>query len=227
MITVCRLRVVGAVRLAVIFCRHHSEGSITMSRSSIVGVTAIGLCFALGASPALAKKKEKSQPLESYSARVIAQGQVGVSGTAQVQIVINRWSTDEERQTVLNATADKDERSVAKALASLDPVGYFREISKRGYDLRYARKRTEGDTTVIILATDRPIAMFETTQNTRSFKHNVSIIELRVDAEGNGEGTLAAGVRIRFDKEKNQLVLENYSFAPLRLANVKLEKANK
>jgi len=69
--------------------------------------------------------------------------------------------------------------------------------------------------------------MFETTQSTRSSKHNVSIIELQVDAEGNGEGTLAAGVRIRFDKEKNQLVLENYSFAPLRLTNVKQEKAKR
>lgn len=197
-----------------------------MSRSSIVGVTAIGLCLALGASPAIAKKK-KSQALESYSARVIAQGQVGVSGTAQVQIVIDRWTTDEEREMVLKATTDQDERSVAKALASLEPVGYFREISKRGYDLRYARKTTEGDKSVIILATDRPISMFETTQSTRSSKHNVTIIQLVVDESGNGEGTLAAGVRIRFDKEKNQLVLENYSFAPLRLTNVKQEKAKK
>ena len=69
-----------------------------MSRSGIVSLTAIGLCLAMGASPAIAKKKKESQPLESYSARVIAQGQVGASGTAQVQIVINRWSTDEERQ---------------------------------------------------------------------------------------------------------------------------------
>lgn len=197
-----------------------------MSRSSIVGVTAIGLCLALGASPAIAKKK-KSQALESYSARVIAQGQVGVSGTAQVQIVIDRWTTDEEREMVLKATTDQDERSVAKALASLEPVGYFREISKRGYDLRYARKTTEGDKSVIILATDRPISIFEATHSTRSSKHNVTIIQLVVDESGNGEGTLAAGVRIRFDKEKNQLVLENYSFAPLRLTNVKQEKAEK
>jgi len=197
-----------------------------MSRSSIVGVTAIGLCLALGVSPAIAKKK-KSQALESYSARVIAQGQVGVSGTTQVQIVINRWSTDEEREMVLKATTDQDERSVAKALASLEPVGYFREISKRGYDLRYARKTTEGDKSVIILATDRPISIFEATHSTRSSKHNVTIIQLVVDESGNGEGTLAAGVRIRFDKEKNQLVLENYSFAPLRLTNVKQEKAKR
>ncbi|MEJ2187868.1 MAG: hypothetical protein P8Y93_00375, partial [Acidobacteriota bacterium] len=91
-----------------------------MNRSGTVSLTAIGLCLAMGASPAIAKKKKESQPLESYSARVIAQGQMGVSGTAQVQIVVNRWSTDEERQKVLNATTDKDERSVAEALASLE-----------------------------------------------------------------------------------------------------------
>ncbi len=196
-----------------------------MSRSRVVGVAVVVLSLALVVAPAVAKKK--SQALESYSARVIAQGQVGVSGTAEVQIVINRWSTDEERQGVLNATMDKDERSVAKTLASLEPVGFFREISKRGYDLRYARKAADGDTTVITLATDRPIAMFEATQSTRSSKHNVSIIELRVDAEGTGEGTLAAGVRIRFDEKQNHLVLEDYSFAPLRLSNVKLEKPKK
>lgn len=196
-----------------------------MNRSGIVSLTAIGLCLAVGASPAIAKKKKENQPLESYSARVIAQGQGGVSGTAQVQIVINRWSTDEERQMVFNATTNKDERSVAKALASLDPVGYFREISKRGYDLRYARKTTEGDRSVVILATDRPISILEATQSTRSSKHNVTIIQLVMDESGNGEGTLAAGVRIRFDEKENHLVLENYSYAPLRLSNVKLEKA--
>jgi hypothetical protein len=125
-----------------------------------------------GRLPGDCEEKNESQPLESYSARVIAQSQVGASGTAQVQILINRWSTDEERQMVLNATTDKDKRSVAEALASLDPVGYFREISKRGYDLRYARTTTEGDKSVVILATDRPISMFEATQSTRSSKHN-------------------------------------------------------
>jgi hypothetical protein len=198
-----------------------------MNRSGTVSLTAIGLCLAMGASPAIAKKKKESQPLESYSARVIAQGQMGVSGTAQVQIVVNRWSTDEERQKVLNATTDKDERSVAEALASLEPVGCFREVSKRGYDLRYARKTTEGDKYVVILATDRPISMFEATQYTRSSKHDVTIIRLVMDESGNGEGTLAAGVRIRLDDKENHLVLENYSYAPLRLSNVKLEKAKK
>lgn len=196
-----------------------------MTCSKILGCTAVVLCFSLSASTANAQKK--NQPLESYSARVIAQGQLGVSGTAQVQIAINRWSTDEERRTVLNSTMDKDERSVAKALASLEPVGYFREVGSRGYDLRYARKVTEGDKTVITLATDRPIAMFESSQNTRSFKHNVSIIELQVDEKGIGEGTLAAGVRIRFDEKKNHLVLEDFTFAPLRLSNVKSNKAKK
>jgi hypothetical protein len=46
-----------------------------------------------------------------------------------------------------------------------------------------------------------------------------------MDESGNGEGALAAGVRIRFDEKENHLVLEDYSYAPLGLSNVKQEKA--
>jgi hypothetical protein len=184
----------------------------------LISITLGIACVVLGTVPAEAQKG--AQPIEIFSARVIAQGQLGASGTAQVQISITRWTTDEERERVLASMLENDDRSVSNTLASMEPVGTFREVSKLAYDLRYARKTTNGGKTVIILGTNRPIAMFEAVNQTRSFKHNVSVIELVVDAEGKGEGTLAAGVRIRFDEKKNQIVFEDFTFAPLRMTGV-------
>jgi hypothetical protein len=46
---------------------------------------------------------------------------------------------------------------------------------------------------------------------------------MRFDKAGKGEGRMAYGARIDFDKKKNQIALENYSSEPVRLNNLVLE----
>jgi len=48
-----------------------------------------------------------------------------------------------------------------------------------------------------------------------------SLIELRLDENNEGDGTLAIGVKMNYDKEKNTLVLENFSSEPVRLTRVR------
>jgi len=180
----------------------------------------------LSVGPAHAQKK-KVEPIESYSATAIASGQAGVSGTARIQIVINRWSTEEEREKITAAMKEQDEMGIVRTLSSFEPVGTIREITRMSYDLRYAREVREGGRRTIILGTDRPVEVAEMAFNTRSSRHNVSIIQLDVDDQGVGQGILAAGVRIRYNEQKNQIEMEDYTFQPLDLRNVKRDKPKK
>ncbi len=51
-----------------------------------------------------------------------------------------------------------------------------------------------------------------------------TLVEIRLDKDGKGEGKASVATKITFDKDKNQVELENYSSEPVRLNNVKVEK---
>jgi hypothetical protein len=44
-----------------------------------------------------------------------------------------------------------------------------------------------------------------------------------VDKDGKGEGKMAVATKIKFDKAKNTIDLENYGIEPVRLNDVKLK----
>ena len=56
----------------------------------------------------------------------------------------------------------------------------------------------------------------------RTVDYPITLIEIRVDKDGNGEGKMAVATKISFKKKENQLELENYSSEPVRLNNVKV-----
>ena len=151
------------------------------------------------------------EPL-SFNAVAANIGALGPRGQTRVDIRITRWSTDEERATLLEALKDTASRSVPDALRAQDAVGRFRQIQGLGHDLRYSRMIPGEDGGMqIILATDRPIAFGEAARNTRSMDNNVSLIVMTLDAEGNGEGQLLLGAEMTWNEEKNQLTIENLS----------------
>jgi hypothetical protein len=46
---------------------------------------------------------------------------------------------------------------------------------------------------------------------------------MRVDRNGEGEGKMSVATKIRFDKEKKVIELENYASEPVRLQNVRVK----
>jgi hypothetical protein len=51
-----------------------------------------------------------------------------------------------------------------------------------------------------------------------------TIVELRLNAEGEGEGKLSFATKITADKESGTIVLENYDIQPALLLGVKREE---
>lgn len=166
-----------------------------------------------------------AQDREDFRATAQAIG-TGPSGQTSIIISITRWSTDEERNALATVLADEGSNELAKALNKQDETGFIRFPQLRSQfpsvRLRYAREVPNGDGRTIILATDRPIGWAEAIVRPQRTANNlVTLIQLNVDAEGNGEGVMAVGVELIIDQETNTLSISSVSSQPIRLVNVR------
>jgi hypothetical protein len=147
--------------------------------------------------------------------------------TAQLSVRIERWSTDEERDTLAaivkeNSDVNRLNQAFLTALQRMPRVGFIRESTSLAWDLRYARQATmdEGGRQ-IILVTDRPIPFWEARNQPRSFDYRFTFLELRLDKENRGEGKMLADTRLVIDRRTSDLVLENYDLQPVRLNQIR------
>src|SRR4029077_12003877 len=126
--------------------------------------------------------------------------------TAVVDFTIERWSTDDERQNLLDIIVEnKDPRDkLLNALQKLPKVGYIRTPTSLSWDLHYARQNPSGDGgRQIVLATDRPMGFWEVRDQTRTIDYPFTIIEMHLDKDDKGQGKILVGTKIYVDKKKN------------------------
>jgi len=147
---------------------------------------------------------------------------IAPTGAGVVEILVERYSTDAERNRLLEALMEKGPEKLLDTLQSLPRVGYIRTPNSIGYDLHYARKAPlpEGGERVT-LATDRYIGFWEAANRPRTIDYPFTVIELRLNSDGVGEGKMSIATKITMDKDKKQIELENYGTQPVLLNNVR------
>ena len=150
---------------------------------------------------------------------------VGGGGSGTVDIVIERWSTDAERQTLMTAFLEKGENALLSALQKTPAIGYFKVPERVGYDLHFARQTDlpEGGHRIVV-ATDRPIGFWEARNQPRTMDYPFTLVEMRLNKNYEGEGKLSVATKITHNKKDNVIELENYSSEPVRLNSIKLLK---
>ena len=150
-----------------------------------------------------------------------------------INLSVKQWSTAEERERLVTAMVEKGPKELLKILSKAPEKGRFWIPTLRGPDptnlrlgwtLRYAWQQPlpEGGRR-IVLATDRYIGMQEARNQPRTIDYPFTLFEIRVNKDGEGEGKLAYYTKIRFDKEKKVMEIENYSSEPVRLNNLKVK----
>ena len=157
------------------------------------------------------------------------------TGTNQtIQITIDRWSTPAQRQLLIDTFMQKKQDGLLRELEKQPRLGRFNfpgymgpdpnNVMRLGTDINYARSFTgEDGGRRIVIITPRVIGFREQTNRPRTYDYPFTLFEMRFDKAGKGEGRMAYGARIDFDKKKNQIALENYSSEPVRLNNLVLE----
>ena len=163
---------------------------------------------------------------ERFTANAVSISPEYGTGQQIVDITINRWSPASERQRLVSALQTKGSDELLKQLQKNKPVGRIRTPDSLGYDLRYAQQTPlpEGGRMVVI-ATDRPIGFWEATEHPRSYDYPFTVIQMKLDREGNGSGTLSYATRI-VAHENNVIELEDFATQPIMLNNIHAKPVN-
>ena len=159
-------------------------------------------------------------PRQEFTANAVNMSNLGNPGASQVEITVNAYTTDAARDRLMDVFRKDGETGLLRALQNERPVGSIRAPGSLAYDLRYARELPgEDGGRRLILATDRPIGFAEARNNPRTLDYPFTVIELRLDGEGRGEGRLSIATKLTLND--NVLVIENYADQPVMLKDVR------
>lgn len=156
---------------------------------------------------------------EEFSAIAVNMAPGTTATTTPVEITIERWTSDAERDRLMTVLKEKGPDELLKVLQNEPKVGSIRTRESLAYDLRYARQLPGQDGgRRIVLGTDRPIGFLEAQAGGQTLDYRFTLIELRVGPDGKGEGKLSIAARPEFND--HVLVIEDYAAEPVRLQDV-------
>jgi hypothetical protein len=143
----------------------------------------------------------------------------GAAGT--LEFVVNRWSSDADRDRLMQVMFDKGPEKLLDALQDMPRMGYIRRPGSIGWDIRFARHMAAPDGGErIILVTDRRMGFREIAHRHRTFDYPFTVIEMQLQKNGEGEGKVSVATRIIADKANKVVTLENYDIQPVLLTKV-------
>jgi hypothetical protein len=162
---------------------------------------------------------------ERFSATAVNMDAPRGAVATPVDILVSRWSTDAERDRLLDTMMEAGPQRLLDALQKMPRVGSIRTPDSIGYDLRFARHTPGPDGSErIVIMTDRPIGFWEARNQPPTIDYPFTVIELRIGSNGKGEGKMSIGTKITADQEDRSVVLENWATQPVMLNDVRREK---
>jgi hypothetical protein len=210
-----------------------------MSRiaTAAVAIVAIAAAAAAQASQAAAQASQAAaSPLPQdkldIQAFAVNMNATAPGAAAMVRIRIERWSSADERNSLINTLLTKTSNDLLKELSKTKSTGRFsipglqgpdpHEL-RLGHDLHYAWQTPLPDGgRRIVIATDRYIGYWEARDQPRSIDYPFTFFEIHVNKAGEGEGKMAVATKLTVNKETKSIELENYGIAPVRLNQVKV-----
>jgi hypothetical protein len=166
---------------------------------------------------------QSNQPAERFTAFAVSLGgNARRSGAGIVEIVVDRWSTDAERQRLVETLQTKGPGEMLEAMRDMREVGHIRTPDSLGYPLRYAHQTAgeEGGRRIVI-ATDRPISFWEQVNRPRTIDYPFTVIQMQIGQDGTGEGRMSVATRII--AHDNIIELERYEAQPVMLNKVRAQ----
>ena len=126
-----------------------------------------------------------------------------MSGTATVPVTlhVDSFTTAAEVGQLSRLLGDKDPRRVVAALAEKKPRGWIRVGNLIGFEVPVIREFTTDKGSRIFAVLDRPFPLWEQLKGTRSPDAPFGMIELKLDLNGNGNGTLVPAGRVMFTQD--------------------------
>ena len=194
----------------------------SVGRTARNGSLALGLLLAAridGRAQAPAK-------YETFTAKTV---NMSVGAGQNVKIDIFRWSTEDERKVLVSVVTDNNEKALADAIQKAPSLGSIWTSESLGYSIRFAFRDTlaSGMERVIVL-TDGQLGswsgqIWKPLRASGTASYPFSLIELRVNRTGTGEGKMSMAGKVVADDNAKTLTLGDYDAAPVLLRPVKHE----
>jgi len=180
--------------------------------NTILAVTAVLLLAAID------MRAQGNFPPEDFNA-VAMVNNLAATGAGRVEIRVSRWSSSAERDQLVKALLDKGADELLENLKKTKAVGIIKTPDSLGYDLHYAfQTKGEDGGRDIVIATDRPIGFWEARNQPRTIDYPFTVIQMHIDKDGHGTGTMSVATKIT--AIKNTIELENFSSAPVMLTDI-------
>ncbi len=168
---------------------------------------------------------QTSIPKEHYTYAVVHPEKA--DGPTRYDIIINRWSTEAERDRLLSNLSEGVDK-LARPLTAAETAGYMQWPGRVEYDLKYASRvlRADGSEDVV-LATDRPVFVWwDSEKGAAGTKSEFSVLQLRLNKDGRGEGKLSLTTKIGANKDAKTIMVEDFASQRTLLADVQRGRSN-
>lgn len=175
------------------------------------------ICFLL---LSLSSAAQEDKPIrEVYQAQAMGQN-AQFGQTFNVTINIERYSTQEERQVLVDAFQQAGSEGLFNALEKMRSKGRIAITGTLGYDISFVRRIPTETGYKIRVLTNRPIRFGEAWVNGRSMDYNLSALEMDITSEKDkSTGVLLPACQFKINKKTNELEIENYQ-NPWKLQNI-------
>jgi len=184
-------------------------------RAALSALAVAALVGGASASPRL-------EPVEHFTAKVVIASSPAHLAFRTIDIVIARWSTDVEHRVLETALLEKGPVEFLDTLCNFAPVGSIVTIDGREIAIRYAWQIIErGGHRRVYVATDEPITLMNPLAGRSSLANSFMFLELRVGANGEGEGKLSEAAQLSVDQSQDVIGLRNYANRPLHMVMVR------
>ncbi len=180
---------------------------------------------------AAAGAEEKTR--ETFTASVLQTANMRLpgGGTFQITMNVDAWTGVEERMRLVAVFKESGSPALMKELRKMK-AGYivpppFARWPSWEVDVASSIPQPDGGR-IVRLFTERPIIFGEAYYNTRSTDYEFGIVELKLNADGEGEGVTIPAAKLSLDKE-GQIVVETlpHTTGPQKLLGVRQWKDKK
>lgn len=169
--------------------------------------------------PGVLLSQSKGAP-ETFTANLHVTGASAGAAAATIQIDIQRYTPEKDRQVVEAALKSGGYEAFLAALRKAPQVGTV-SVADKQWAIRWAREQPITNGRTIVLVTDQPVFFVGggAVDAKPRAGFDVAVIRLQVDDVGLGNGQMAAAANVKPGAEAGVLI-EDYAEKPIKLVTV-------
>jgi hypothetical protein len=208
----------------------NDRGALRLVPAALLGA---GLCLAV---MPRAAASGRNGVLDQLREQLVAEA-VSVSGPAdagRIEIFIERWSTDEEMDTLRRPLQQNAASRLLPALQQQRRAGVVLMPGVQGHGARartrtprvllFAREIKTADGRRLIAASDEHLGLGETGLEARRSIAEFNLIDIRFGPNGTGIGKVGVAGDVAFSEATKTLEVGDYAARPTRLIDVRSQK---